>query len=95
LKVDESLNLEGLPIGAIPPGLQVDGDCRLSDLRTCTAFGAGICIGGDLSLTNLPRLQALPEDLTVGGKVVVGRSFDPMLMPEHLRYRMVTKGLEP
>jgi hypothetical protein len=95
LKVDESVNLEGLPIGAIPAGLQVGGDCRLSDLRACTVFGEGICIGGDLTLSNLPGLHAIPEDLSVGGRVVLDTGFDPLLLPSHLRDRMVIKGLEP
>ena len=89
LEVDETLTLEGLPIGALPSGLQIGGDCRLADLTFCAAFGTGICIGGDLSLINLPRLQTLPEDLTVGGKVVVDISFDPVLLPDHLQDRMV------
>jgi hypothetical protein len=89
LKVDESLNLEGLPIGAIPPGLQVDGDCRLSDLRACGNFGAGTRIGGDISLSNLPELKAIPKDLFVGGKVIVDSSFDPLLVPGHLRDKLV------
>ncbi len=88
LKVDESLNLEGLPIGAIPPGLQVGGDCRLSNLRACTSFGDRISIGGDLFLTNLPRLQSLPEGLSVGGKVVVDARFDQLVLPEFLRDRL-------
>ena len=89
LKVDETMDLENLPIRAIPPGLQIGADCRLSDLTACTAFGEGICVGGDLSFTNLPRLQAIPEDLSVVGKVIVDASFNPLLLPRKLRERVV------
>jgi hypothetical protein len=89
LEVDETLTLEGLPIGVLPSGLQIGGDCRLADLTACTTFGAGICINRDLSLTNLPSLHALPKDLSVGGKVIVDTSFNPLLLPGHLRDRMV------
>ena len=91
LKVEEAIDLAGLPIGAIPPGLQVGGDCRLADLSACTTIGEGTFIAGDLSITNLPSLQALPKDLIVGGKVIVDTTFNPLLLPGHLQDRMVTE----
>lgn len=63
---DDSLNLIGSDIEALPEGLEVDGDLRLVDCKSLKELPNNFKVGGILDLEGCTSLKKLPQGLEVG-----------------------------